>query len=148
MTSSNFSGVVEHADYLARLNNGLVGSLLKELRETRGFTQKQLSGASGVSASTISEIESGKQIFPTALTLSRLSRALGSDAWQDRWANPVAQYRIAAGLSRSGMAARCGVSRQAIINIEHGHCHLSTVMKVSAVMGIKHKTLLKAIRKK
>lgn len=58
-------------------NELTLGDRLKLLREKIGYTQARLSEESQVMQQTISQIESGKLLNPTAETLSGLSRALG-----------------------------------------------------------------------
>lgn len=52
-----------------------IGSSLKDMRENRGLTAKDLAESAGVSAAMISRIESG-QVSPSISTLSALSDAL------------------------------------------------------------------------
>jgi len=49
---------------------------LKEMRDARGWTQQQLAGASGVSQTFISELESCKK-QPTVIIAIKLAQALG-----------------------------------------------------------------------
>ena len=49
---------------------------LKEMRDARGWTQQQLAGASGVSQTFISELESCKK-QPTVTIAIKLAQALG-----------------------------------------------------------------------
>lgn len=51
---------------------------LKQLRETKGFSQNELSKRSGVTQSNISRIESGEH-SPKIGTLQKLAIALGID---------------------------------------------------------------------
>lgn len=55
----------------AKLNNRL-----REIRQLRGLTQEELSSKSGVSRTTIGEIESGKKVVVTNVTLEKISNAL------------------------------------------------------------------------
>lgn len=57
------------------INDQAIGSALRDLREGREFTARQLSTESGVSAAMISRIENG-QVSPSISTLSALSKAL------------------------------------------------------------------------
>ncbi|MGL5440835.1 MAG: helix-turn-helix domain-containing protein [Filifactoraceae bacterium] len=50
--------------------------VLKEIRENKGLTLKELSQKSGVGPSTISDIENGKAQNPRIETLVNLSKAL------------------------------------------------------------------------
>lgn len=50
---------------------------LKEMRLLKGLTQMELAEQSGVSRTTIVEIETGKKIVVTNITLENLAKALG-----------------------------------------------------------------------
>ncbi len=52
-----------------------IGSAVKDLRETRAVTARQLAEQSGISAAMISRIESG-QVSPSISTMTALSKAL------------------------------------------------------------------------
>ena len=45
----------------------LLGKNIKKLRKTKGYTQKQVAAAVGVSVNYISKIENGKVFFSTIL---------------------------------------------------------------------------------
>lgn len=49
---------------------------LKEMRELKGLSQEELSQKSGVSRTTISEIETEKKMVVTNITLEKISTAL------------------------------------------------------------------------
>lgn len=49
---------------------------LKEMRELVGVSQEELAKKSGVSRTTISEIETNKKMVVTNITLERLANAL------------------------------------------------------------------------
>ena len=57
------------------LNDHAIGAALRDLREGRAFTARQLAANSNVSAAMISRIENG-QVSPSISTLSALSNAL------------------------------------------------------------------------
>ena len=50
---------------------------LKESREELGWSQEKLSEESEVSRTTISDIETGKKVVVTNITLEKLANALG-----------------------------------------------------------------------
>lgn len=50
---------------------------LKEERENKSLSQEDLSRLSGVSRTTISDIETGKKVVVTNITLEKLANALG-----------------------------------------------------------------------
>lgn len=49
---------------------------LKEMRELVGVSQEELAKKSGISRTTISEIETNKKMVVTNITLERLANAL------------------------------------------------------------------------
>ncbi|AIM37382.1 hypothetical protein KO02_12280 [Sphingobacterium sp. ML3W] len=53
-----------------------LGKQIKEIRERKGFTQKELAIVSGLSEDTISKIESGKNQNPTVYVIKTISKAL------------------------------------------------------------------------
>ena len=53
------------------------GEKLKRLRRGRGWTQQELSEASGVAQSTIAQIEKMRREEPRPRTLKKLAAALG-----------------------------------------------------------------------
>jgi len=67
------------SDNISPLENGsidlAIGSAVRDLRDSRGQTARQLAAESGVSAAMISRIENG-QVSPSISTLSALSKAL------------------------------------------------------------------------
>ena len=54
-----------------------MGYRIKEVREQKKMTQEQLAEKSGVSRTTISGLENGKERTTTTKTLMNIARALG-----------------------------------------------------------------------
>lgn len=54
-----------------------MNNTLKQIREEKGISQEELSKKSGVSRTTISELENGKTERITNITLEKLANALG-----------------------------------------------------------------------
>lgn len=50
---------------------------LREIREEKGISQEELSEKSGVSRTTISELETEKKEVTTNITLEKIANALG-----------------------------------------------------------------------
>lgn len=50
---------------------------LKEIREKQGISQEELAEISGISRTTISELENGKKQVTTNITLEKIANALG-----------------------------------------------------------------------
>ena len=57
------------------------GELIRELRQSRGWSQLELSCATGVTQSTISRLESGRLIRVKRNTLERLAEGLGASVF-------------------------------------------------------------------
>ena len=55
-----------------------IGEFIKQLREKRGFTQRQLAYRSGVSNTEINRIESGERKNPSPDALKKLAGPLGA----------------------------------------------------------------------
>jgi len=53
-----------------------LGSIIRKLREEKGFSQRQLASLSGVSNTEISRIESSERKQPSQETLSKLAKCL------------------------------------------------------------------------
>jgi transcriptional regulator with XRE-family HTH domain len=60
------------------------GSLLKELRESRGLSQNKLGRRCGTSHATISRLESGDRV-PSRAMVSRLARAMSLGDIESAW---------------------------------------------------------------
>jgi len=56
-----------------------LGLRLKELRDAKGWSQRELSRRSGVRQATISHLETGKARTLSLVALEKLARALGCD---------------------------------------------------------------------
>ena len=58
-------------------NAEIIGNILKELRESKGLTQEQLSGLAALDRTHYSKIERGLR-SPTIETLFKIAHALGT----------------------------------------------------------------------
>ncbi len=56
---------------------GFVGARIKDMREARGITQRDLATATGITQATISRIEKGKVQNPEAEILHKIAMAFG-----------------------------------------------------------------------
>lgn len=61
---------------------GRFAVLLRQLREARGLTQKQLARASGISERAIQDLESGRSRNPQFHTVTHLAEALNATPWE------------------------------------------------------------------
>jgi excisionase family DNA binding protein len=83
------------------------GRRLRSLRETAGFTRRDLAAASGVSPDTVSRIEAG-QYAPYAETVRRLARGLQLEPEQFVSGEPVGEtMRLLASGETSAGTTRC-----------------------------------------
>jgi len=72
------AGTLERETYNMRVELALVGHKVKELREAKNYTQKQLGELIGVQSAQICKIEKGQNL--TLANVSRVFRALGVEA--------------------------------------------------------------------
>ena len=70
---------MENTDLL--VSDKLLRLQLTNIRKSKNMSQKDLSKASGLSESCISNIESGKQTSPTLRSLIRYATALGVEIY-------------------------------------------------------------------
>ena len=66
---------MDNTDFL--IQDKLIRMQLTDIRKSKHLTQKQMSELSGLSASCISNIESGENSSPTLRSLIRYANALG-----------------------------------------------------------------------
>ena len=71
-------GTLEREVYDMRIELALVGHKVKELREAKNYTQKQLGELIGVQSAQICKIEKGQNL--TLANVSRVFKALGVEA--------------------------------------------------------------------
>lgn len=72
------NGTPERDAYNMRIELALIGYKVKELREAKNYTQKQLGELIGVQAAQICKIEKGQNL--SIANVSRIFKALGVDA--------------------------------------------------------------------
>jgi|GEM_PF-294946 len=70
-------GTPQREDYNIQLELSLIGQKVRELREAKHYTQKQLGELIGVQAAQICKIEKGQNL--TISNVSRIFRAMGMD---------------------------------------------------------------------
>jgi len=71
-------GTSERDEYEAEIESHLIGMRIKEARNARNLSQKELGERMGVQTSTISKIENGRNV--TVATIIRVLHALGMSA--------------------------------------------------------------------
>jgi len=79
--------------------------LLRQLREARGFTQKQLADSSGISERAIQDLERGRTRAPQFYTVARLADALSTTQGERESLNAAARPRAAGGAAVGTPAA-------------------------------------------
>lgn len=115
----------------ASADNGL-GARVKSARSVRGWTQHELADLSGVSRSTIANLESGRMTSPAPEVVFRLSSALrwsmsellgldelGGPSWKDLSpGGRIAVARRILGQSQKEVGEAIGVTSMQVSNIE------------------------------
>jgi transcriptional regulator with XRE-family HTH domain len=131
---------------------------LRELRQARGLTQRQLAEASGVNRATLQNLELSRVTRPWQHVIHALADALGvepNDLTTDVFdpANPkppkhgqteipiggrLRELRAERGLSQETLASYAGLSRQGIQKIENGsiHVRLSTLQQLALALDV------------
>ncbi len=59
------------------MNKQTLASKLRSARERKGWSQRQLADAAGVSQGAVNGIETGRRLRPTADVMCKLARAMG-----------------------------------------------------------------------
>lgn len=131
---------------------------LRELRQARGLTQRQLADKSGVNRATLQNLELSRVTRPWQHVINALADALGvapDDLTTDVFdpANPkppkpgqteipiggrLRELRTERGLSQETLASHAGLSRQGIQKIENGsiHVRLSTLQQLALALDV------------
>ena len=113
-----------------------LGASLREARRSRKLTQQSLAGAADIDLATVRGLEGGSGTLGTMLAVLGVleyrfaHQPSGSDL--GRW---IASTRKSAGYSQEAIAARVGVSKPTIIQIEHGRGNLRSLLIVMGALG-------------
>jgi transcriptional regulator with XRE-family HTH domain len=67
--------------------------------------------------------------------LHALTTALSTPEWQSRLGDALRDLRLARNLGQHEVAARAGVGRSAVQNLEAGHGNLTTLVRVVRALG-------------
>ena len=59
-----------------------IGKQIRKLRRDKDFTQKDIYDKTGIHQETQSDIETGKNLRPTAITIDKLIEPYKEDGWE------------------------------------------------------------------
>ena len=113
-----------------------LGAGLREARRSRKLTQQGLAGAAGIDLATVRGLEHGAGTVGTLLAVLGVLECRFSDQPSGGDLGPwLATTRKSAGYSQETLAARIGVSKPTIIQIEHGRGNLRSLLIVMGALG-------------
>lgn len=113
-----------------------LGASLREARRSRNLTQRGLAGAAGINLATVRGLEGGAgTVGPLVAILGVLEHRFADQpsGGLGRW---IAVTRKAAGFSQRTLAARIGVSKPTIIQVEHGRGNLHSLLLAMGALGL------------
>ncbi len=123
-----------------------LGKNLKFVREQRGYSQKQVSMALGVSAPTVSDWEAGNTT-PTVANLIRLCQLyrVRADLLLGTW-NLLGDYlkKVRGNSDIASFSAYLGISAQSLTDLENGVRAMGTedLSTIAAALGVDERYLL------
>lgn len=116
---------------------GRLGASLREARRSRKLTQRSLAGAAGIDLATVRGLEGGAGTVGSLLAVLGVVDYRFADQPSGFGLGPWnAATRKAAGFSQQALAARIGVSKPTIIQVEHGRGNLRSLLLAMSVLGL------------
>ena len=114
-----------------------LGASLRQARKLKRFSQQALAAAAHIDLATVRALERGTgTVGPLVAVLGVLEHRfaeqpslIGLGAW-------IAATRKAAGYSQADAAARIGVSKPTIIQIEHGRGNIRSLLAMLCLLGL------------
>ena len=108
-----------------------LGTSLRQARRSVGLSQRGLAEKVGIDISTVQGLERGKgTVMPLLSILDELGHRFLDHDKPDDFGPWIAARRKAAGFSQEALAARIGVSKPTIIQIEHGRGNVRSLLRV------------------
>ncbi len=127
--SVNESTISQAAEWL--------GAALREARRSRNLTQRGLAGDAGIDLATVRGLEGGAGTVGSLLAVLGVLESSFADQPAGCDLGPgIAATRKAAGFSQQALAARIGVSKPTIIQVEHGRGNLRSLLLAMGALGM------------
>ena len=114
-----------------------LGAGLRDARRSRNLTQQRLAGAAGIDLATVRGLEGGTGTVGTLRAVLGVLDFRFADQPSGGVLGPwLAATRKSAGYSQEVFAARVGVSKPTIIQIEHGRGNVRSMLIAMSALGI------------
>ena len=115
----------------------MLGASLRQARRSRGITQEAFASAAGINIATARGLEKGVGTVGTLLAvLGVLEHRFSNQPPGDELGTWLARVRKQAGYSQQSFAARIGVSKPTIIQIERGRGNLKSLLGAMSALGL------------
>ena len=113
-----------------------LGASLREFRRSRKLTQRGLAGAAGIDLATVRGLEGGAGTVGSLLAMLGVLEHRFADQPAGGLGPWIAARRKSAGFSQQALAARIGVSKPTIIQVEHGRGNLRSLLLAMGALGM------------
>ena len=108
-----------------------LGTSLRKARRSSGLSQRKLADKAGIDLATVRGLEGGKgTLLPLFSVLNALGHRFSDHQEPLDFGCWIAAKRKTAGFSQEALAARVGVSKPTIIQIEHGRGNIRSLLLV------------------
>lgn len=116
---------------------GRLREALRMARRLRQLSQRKLAEAAGVDLATIQNLERGRgTLGPLDSVLAILDHRFADQADDETVGGWIAKRRKSAGYSQADFAARIGLSKPTIIQIEHGRGRVDGLVRAMCLLGL------------
>lgn len=115
----------------------VLGTELARARRHRHLTQRALAEKAGIGRMTLANLEAGRGSIAALVAVLRFLEHRfayqSADVELGRW---TAQSRKSAGLSQEKLCALAGISKPAIVRVERGEGHVTTLVAAMDTLGL------------
>lgn len=114
-----------------------LGERLRMARKLRQLSQRKLAEAAGIDLATVQNLESGGgTLGPLNAILGVLDHRFSDQAENETLSGWIAGRRKSAGHSQANFAARLGLSKPTIVQIEHGRGKVDGLVRAMLILGL------------
>jgi len=114
-----------------------LGEEVRTARKLRQLSQRKLAEAAGIDLATVQNLERGRgTLGPLNAVLAILDHRFSDQADDEAVGAWIAKRRKAAGYSQADFAARVGLSKPTIVQIEHGRGKVDGLLRAMRILGL------------
>lgn len=114
-----------------------IGNELQAARQRRNLTQRRLAVEAGIGRATLAGLEAGRGTVAALVTVLTVLRHRFCNQPSETALGPwMAARRKEAGLSQDVLVDNAGVSKAAIVKVERGRGHVSTLLAMMRALGL------------